>query len=69
MGFWALGMRGMIITNEGEDYMILAEAKGLSKYKIFWKYLGFNYYHFNRYGNHMESYVEHPQGQCNLTVP
>ena len=38
MGFWALGMRGMIITNEGEDYMILAEAKGLSKYKIFWKY-------------------------------
>ena len=38
MGFWALGMRGMIITNEGEDYMILAEAKGLSRFRIFWKY-------------------------------
>ncbi len=29
MGFWALGMRGMMITNDGEDYMILAQAKGL----------------------------------------
>ncbi|MBC7237515.1 MAG: ABC transporter permease, partial [Chloroflexi bacterium] len=28
LGGWALGMRGMMITVEGEDYMILAEAKG-----------------------------------------
>ncbi|NOZ27853.1 MAG: ABC transporter permease [Chloroflexi bacterium] len=38
MGFWGLGMRGMMITNEGEDYMILAEAKGLSPSRIFWRY-------------------------------
>jgi peptide/nickel transport system permease protein len=38
MGFWALGMRGMMITNEGEDYMILAQAKGLRPGRIFWRY-------------------------------
>jgi peptide/nickel transport system permease protein len=38
MGFWALGMRGMMITNDGEDYMILAEAKGLRPYHVFWFY-------------------------------
>ncbi|OUC06236.1 ABC transporter permease [Litorilinea aerophila] len=38
MGFWALGMRGMMITNEGEDYMILADAKGLSPRRVFWFY-------------------------------
>lgn len=38
MGFWALGMRGMMITNEGEDYMILAEAKGLPQRRIFLRY-------------------------------
>ncbi len=38
MGFWALGMRGMMITNEGEDYMILAQAKGLRSGRIFWRY-------------------------------
>jgi peptide/nickel transport system permease protein len=38
MGFWALGMRGMMITNDGEDYMILAEAKGLSPFRVFWVY-------------------------------
>ncbi len=38
MGFWALGMRGMMITNEGEDYMILAAAKGLNPVRVFWKY-------------------------------
>jgi len=26
MGFWALGMRGMMITTDGEDYMILGIA-------------------------------------------
>ncbi len=38
MGFWALGMRGMIITNQGEDYMILAEAKGLRPSRVFLQY-------------------------------
>ena len=38
MGYWALGMRGMMITNEGEDYMILAQAKGLAASRIFWRY-------------------------------
>ncbi|MEA3334312.1 MAG: ABC transporter permease [Chloroflexota bacterium] len=38
MGFWALGMRGMMITNDGEDYMILAEAKGLKPRRVFWRY-------------------------------
>ena len=38
MGFWALGMRGMMITTDGEDYMILAEAKGLRPGRIFWRY-------------------------------
>ncbi len=38
MGFWALGMRGMMITNEGEDYMILADAKGLAPRRVFWFY-------------------------------
>jgi peptide/nickel transport system permease protein len=38
MGFWTLGMRGMMITTDGEDYMILAEAKGLSPMRIFWLY-------------------------------
>jgi peptide/nickel transport system permease protein len=38
MGFWALGMRGMMITTAGEDYMILAQAKGLRPSRIFWLY-------------------------------
>ena len=38
MGFWALGMRGMMITTEGEDYMILGEAKGLQPRRLFWRY-------------------------------
>jgi peptide/nickel transport system permease protein len=38
MGFWALGMRGMMVTNEGEDYMILARAKGLSPGRLFLRY-------------------------------
>jgi peptide/nickel transport system permease protein len=35
IGSWALGMRGMIITTRGEDYMMLAEAKGLRSSRIF----------------------------------
>ncbi len=38
MGFWALGMRGMMITMDGQDYMILAEAKGLRPDRIFLMY-------------------------------
>lgn len=38
MGGWALGMRGMMITTAGEDYMILAQAKGLRPSRIFWLY-------------------------------
>jgi peptide/nickel transport system permease protein len=38
MGFWALGMRGMMITTDGEDYMILAQAKALRPSRIFWLY-------------------------------
>ncbi len=38
MGFWALGMRGMMITSDGEDYLILAQAKGLRQGRIFWRY-------------------------------
>jgi peptide/nickel transport system permease protein len=38
MGLWAIGMRGMMITTAGEDYMILAEAKGLKPSRVFWMY-------------------------------
>lgn len=39
MGFWALGMRGMMISVEGEDYLILARAKGLAPARIFFRYM------------------------------
>jgi len=35
IGTWALGMRGMMISVLGEDYITLAEAKGLSERRIF----------------------------------
>jgi len=38
MGGWALGMRGMMITTDGEDYMILAQAKGLRPARVFLRY-------------------------------
>lgn len=38
MGLWALGMRGMMITTDGEDYMILAQAKGLRTPRLFMRY-------------------------------
>jgi peptide/nickel transport system permease protein len=38
VGFWALGMRGMMVNTEGEDYMIMAEAKGLPDRLIFFRY-------------------------------
>ncbi|HLZ26591.1 MAG TPA: ABC transporter permease [Chloroflexota bacterium] len=38
MGFWGLGMRGMMVTTEGEDYMLFAEAKGLKGIRILLRY-------------------------------
>jgi len=38
MGFWALGMRGMMVTVLGEDYVTLAQARGLSGRRIFLQY-------------------------------
>ncbi len=38
IGFWALGMRAMMITTEGEDYMLFAEAKGLKGSTLFLRY-------------------------------
>ncbi len=38
-GYWALGMRGMMITIEGEDYMQLARAKGLSPFYVLYRYM------------------------------
>lgn len=38
VGFWALGMRAMMVTTEGEDYMTFAEARGLSWRRIFGAY-------------------------------
>jgi peptide/nickel transport system permease protein len=36
---WALGMRAMMVTVEGEDYATFAEAKGLKTGRIFFRYL------------------------------
>jgi peptide/nickel transport system permease protein len=38
LGSWALGMRGMMVTTLGEDYITLAEAKGLGGRRIFNRY-------------------------------
>jgi peptide/nickel transport system permease protein len=38
VAFWGLGMRGMMVSIQGEDFMTLAEAKGLSKTRIFFAY-------------------------------
>ncbi|WP_028035790.1 ABC transporter permease [Chelativorans sp. J32] len=35
IGAWALGMRGMLVSVLGEDYITLAEAKGLQNRRIF----------------------------------
>jgi peptide/nickel transport system permease protein len=37
-GFWALGMRGMMVTTQGEDFMVMAEAKGLKGWRVFLHY-------------------------------
>jgi peptide/nickel transport system permease protein len=38
MGGWVIGMRGMMVTVQGEDYMTFGEAKGLKNWRLFYKY-------------------------------
>jgi peptide/nickel transport system permease protein len=38
IGFWALGMRAMMITTQGEDFVTFAEAKGLKSGTLFFRY-------------------------------
>ncbi len=38
LGGWALGMRAMMVTTQGEDYMVFADAKGLSERTLFLRY-------------------------------
>jgi peptide/nickel transport system permease protein len=38
LGFWALGMRAMMVSISGEDYMLFADAKGLNARRIFLRY-------------------------------
>jgi peptide/nickel transport system permease protein len=38
VGGWALTMRGLMVNTIGEDYMLLADAKGLGKWRILWWY-------------------------------
>ena len=38
IGGWAMGMRSMMVTTQGEDYMLQAEAKGLKGSRIFFRY-------------------------------
>lgn len=38
IGIWSLGMRGMMVTVQGEDYMNFAEAKGLKSRRVFVRY-------------------------------
>jgi peptide/nickel transport system permease protein len=38
MGAWALSMRAMMVTTEGEDYMLFADARGLQDRTVFYRY-------------------------------
>ena len=38
LGFWALGMRAMMVTLQGEDSLLFAEAKGLKDRTLFMRY-------------------------------
>jgi peptide/nickel transport system permease protein len=38
VGFWALSMRGMMVTVQGEDYVNYAEARGLRSRHVFLRY-------------------------------
>ena len=38
LGWWFLSMRSLIIAEQGQDYILWAEARGLPKKRIFWSY-------------------------------
>lgn len=38
LGGWVIGMRGMMVTVQGEDYMTFGEAKGLKDRRLFTRY-------------------------------
>jgi peptide/nickel transport system permease protein len=38
LGWWFLSMRSLIISEQGQDYILWAEAKGLGQRRIFWAY-------------------------------
>ncbi len=38
LGFWAMGMRAMMVMTQGEDYVIYADAMGLRDRTIFARY-------------------------------
>ncbi len=38
LGLWALTMRALMVNTTGEDYMLLAKAKGLPNRRILWWY-------------------------------
>jgi peptide/nickel transport system permease protein len=38
LGWWFLSMRSLIISEQGQDYILWAEAKGLPRRRIFWSY-------------------------------
>jgi peptide/nickel transport system permease protein len=38
LGWWFLSMRSLIISEQGQDYILWAEAKGLPRKRIFWTY-------------------------------
>jgi len=42
LGFWALGMRAMMVTVQSDDFVQFAEAKGLKGNTLFFRYAGRN---------------------------
>jgi len=42
LGFWALGMRAMMVTVQHDDFVQFAEAKGLKDRTVFFRYAGRN---------------------------
>ena len=38
IGIWALAMRGMMVTVQGQDYMNFADARGLTQRRMFFRY-------------------------------
>jgi len=42
IGGWLIGMRNMMVTTLSEDYVLLAEAKGLSRFRVMFTYAARN---------------------------